>query len=84
MRDGELTWPEIRWRVTRIPTTAALRSCRGRCRLGRFGYIGWLRPRLHGLDDPRFPSPVGVLIIDTSLPAPSAWRRDPGLHQLPG
>jgi hypothetical protein len=38
-------------------------------------YIGWLKPRLHGLDYPRYPSLVGVLIINTNLPVPSAWRR---------
>jgi hypothetical protein len=38
-------------------------------------YIDWLRPRLHGLDDPRYPSLVGVLIVNTNLPVPSAWSR---------
>jgi hypothetical protein len=38
-------------------------------------YIDWLRPRLHGLDDPRYPSLVGVLIVNTNLPVPSAWPR---------
>jgi len=38
-------------------------------------YIDWLRPRLHGLDDPRCPSLVGVLIVNTNLPVPSAWSR---------
>ena len=38
-------------------------------------YIGWLRPSLHGLDDPRYPSLVGVLIVNTNLPIPSAWSR---------
>ncbi len=38
-------------------------------------YIDWLRPRLHGLDDPQYPSLVGVLIVNTNLPIPSAWRR---------
>jgi hypothetical protein len=38
-------------------------------------YIDWLKPRLHGLNDPRYPSLVGVLIINTNLPIPSAWRR---------
>lgn len=38
-------------------------------------YMGWLRPRLHGLDDPRFPTLVGVLVINTNLPIPSAWAR---------
>jgi hypothetical protein len=38
-------------------------------------YIDWLRPRLHGLTDPRYPSLVGVLIVNTNLPVPSAWRR---------
>ena len=38
-------------------------------------YIGSLRPKLHGRDDPRYPSLVGVLIINTNLPVPSAWSR---------
>ena len=38
-------------------------------------YIDWLRPRLHGLTDPRYPSLVGVLIVNTNLPIPSAWSR---------
>ena len=38
-------------------------------------YIDWLRPRLLGLDDPRHPSPVGVLIVNTNLPIPSSWSR---------
>jgi hypothetical protein len=38
-------------------------------------YIDWLRPRLHGLDDPRYPSLVGVLIVNTNLPVPSTWSR---------
>ncbi|MDA8039665.1 MAG: hypothetical protein M0Z69_11005 [Actinomycetota bacterium] len=38
-------------------------------------YIDWLRPKLHGLDDPRYPSLVGVLIINSNLPVPSTWSR---------
>jgi hypothetical protein len=38
-------------------------------------YIGWLQPRLHGLDGPQYPSLVGVLIVNTNLPIPSAWSR---------
>jgi len=38
-------------------------------------YIDWLKPRLHGLDDPRYPALVGVLIINTNLSVPSAWSR---------
>lgn len=38
-------------------------------------YIDWLKPRLCGLDDPRYPSLVGVLIVNTNLPVPSAWSR---------
>lgn len=38
-------------------------------------YIDWLRPRMHGRDDPRYPSLVGVLIVNTNLPVPSAWSR---------
>jgi hypothetical protein len=58
--------------------------------------IGWLRPRLHGLKDPRYPSLVGVLIVNTNLPIPSAWSRrrvevellvgkdNPGDRHVPG
>ena len=38
-------------------------------------YIDWLRPRLHGLTDPRYPTLVGVLIVNSNLPIPSAWSR---------
>jgi hypothetical protein len=38
-------------------------------------YIGWLKPRLHGKTDPRYPSLVGVLIVNTNLPIPSEWSR---------
>lgn len=38
-------------------------------------YIGWMQPRLHGKDDPRYPSLVGVLIVNTNLPVPSTWSR---------
>lgn len=38
-------------------------------------YIGWLKPSLHGLDDARYPSLVGVLIVNTNLPVPSTWSR---------
>ncbi|MDO3402668.1 hypothetical protein QWI29_21705 [Mycolicibacterium neoaurum] len=38
-------------------------------------YVGWLQPALHGLADPRYPSMVGVLIINTNLPVPSTWSR---------
>ena len=38
-------------------------------------YIDWLRPRLHGLEDPRYPSLVGVIIVNTNLPIPSGWSR---------
>lgn len=38
-------------------------------------YIGWLHPAHHGLEDPRYPSRVGVLIINTSWRLPSSWSR---------
>ena len=38
-------------------------------------YIGWLKPRLHGKTDPKYPSMVGVLIVNTNLPVPSEWSR---------
>jgi hypothetical protein len=37
--------------------------------------IGWLFPRQHGLRDPQYPSRVGVLVIATNWPIPSAWSR---------
>jgi hypothetical protein len=37
-------------------------------------YVGWLQPALHGMDDPRYPSMVGVLIINSN-PVPSWWSR---------
>ena len=37
--------------------------------------MGWLEPRLHGLDDPAFPSRVAVIIIKGNLPLPSDWSR---------
>jgi len=36
-------------------------------------YIGWMRPKLHGLTNPRFPSLVAVVIIPTRFPTPSTW-----------
>jgi len=36
-------------------------------------YMGWLVPSLHGLDDPKFPSMVAVVIIPTRFPVPSGW-----------
>jgi hypothetical protein len=38
-------------------------------------YVDWLKPRLHGLDDPRYPSLVGVIIVNTNLPVPNVWSR---------
>lgn len=38
-------------------------------------HIGWLYPKQHGLDDPRYPSRVGVLIINANWPTPSRWSR---------
>ena len=38
-------------------------------------YIGWLKPRLHGLEDPNYPSLVAVLVINTNLPVPSGWSK---------
>jgi len=38
-------------------------------------YVDWLKPELHGLDDPKYPSLVGVLIVNTNLPVPSTWSR---------
>jgi hypothetical protein len=38
-------------------------------------HIGWTYPAHHGLEDPRYPSRVGVLIINTNWPVPSVWSR---------
>lgn len=38
-------------------------------------YFGWLIPALHGLDDARYPSRVGTVIINANLPVPSRWLR---------
>jgi hypothetical protein len=38
-------------------------------------YVGWLQPALHGLSVQRYPSMVGVLIINSNLPVPSTWSR---------
>lgn len=42
-------------------------------------YVGWLDPSAHGLEDPAFPSRVGVVIVPGNLPLPSDWqgRRPP-------
>lgn len=37
--------------------------------------IEWLEPRLHGLDDPAYPSKVAVVILKGNLPRPSDWSR---------
>lgn len=36
-------------------------------------YMGWLVPSLHGLNDPRFPSLVAVVIVPIRFPRPSEW-----------
>lgn len=38
-------------------------------------YIGWVVPAMHGLTDPRYPSLVGVVIINTHWVLPSSWSR---------
>jgi hypothetical protein len=37
--------------------------------------IGWLIPKLHGLDDPAYPSRVAAVILNGNLPLPSDWSR---------
>jgi hypothetical protein len=41
-------------------------------------YLGFMKPALAGLDDPRFPSLVGVIIIKGSLLTPSGYSRGTG------
>lgn len=41
-------------------------------------YLGWMKPALAGLDDPRFPSLVGVIIINGNLGVPSGYSRGAG------
>lgn len=38
-------------------------------------YIGWVVPAMHGYTDPRYPSLVGVVIINTRWILPSSWSR---------
>jgi hypothetical protein len=38
-------------------------------------YIGWVVPGMHGYDDPRYPSLVGVVIINSHWRLPSNWSR---------
>lgn len=38
-------------------------------------YVDWMFPRLHGLEDPAFPSMVAVLIVPVRFPSPSTWSR---------
>lgn len=38
-------------------------------------HVGWLLPAHHGLSDARYPSRVGVLIINANWPVPSSWSR---------
>jgi hypothetical protein len=37
-------------------------------------YLGFMKPALAGLDDPKFPSLAGVIIIKGSLPIPIATQ----------
>jgi len=41
-------------------------------------YLGFMKPAVAGLDDPRFPSLVGVIIINGNLPVPSGYSRGTG------
>ena len=41
-------------------------------------YLGWMKPALIGLDDPRYPSLVGVIIINGNLTVPSGYSRGKG------
>jgi hypothetical protein len=41
-------------------------------------YVGWMKPALHGRDDPRYPSLVGVIIVNGNLPRPSGYSRGRG------
>jgi hypothetical protein len=41
-------------------------------------YLGFMRPALSGLDDPRFPALVGVIIIKGNLLNPSGYSRGTG------
>lgn len=37
--------------------------------------VGWLVPRLSGLEDPAYPSKIAVVILKGGLPRPSDWSR---------
>lgn len=36
-------------------------------------YVDWLKPAVHGLHDSKYPSLVGVIILNGNLPLPSGW-----------
>lgn len=38
-------------------------------------YVEWIEPRLHGLDDPTYPTLVAVVIIPVEFPRPSDWSK---------
>ena len=46
-------------------------------------YLGWMKPAVAGLDDPRFPSLVGVIIINGNLLVPSGYSRGAGSPASP-
>jgi hypothetical protein len=56
-----------------VATTAHIVDGQG----GSVSYAGlsFAGTSLHGLDDPRYPSLVGFLIVNTNLPIPSSWSR---------
>jgi hypothetical protein len=41
-------------------------------------YLGWMKPAVAGLHDARYPSLVGVIIINGNLPVPSGYAHRAG------
>lgn len=41
-------------------------------------YLGWMVPALIGREDPRYPSLVGVIIVNANLTVPSGYSSGPG------
>lgn len=40
-------------------------------------YVGLVQPKLHGLEDPQYPSLVGVVIVQSNFPTPSTFSEMP-------
>lgn len=46
-------------------------------------YLGWMHPALIGLEEPEYPSLVGVIIVNANLVRPSGYSRGSGVDAKP-